>query len=265
MGFACAKSETKTISIKGPNGNIVADVSIPENIKGKKLPIAIIMHGFTSNRNEKLIQSLFDELTANGICAVKFDFDGHGDSGGAFSDMTVPKEIDDALTIYDTFSKFTWVSEIYFIGHSQGGVVASMAAGKLGSDKVAGLCLLAPAAVLRDDALRGQIMGQKYDAQNPPEYIPIFKGLKLGREYVLTAQTLPIYDTSRLYQGPALMLHGTSDIVVPYTYSLRYNENYHNGSLMLVKGLDHSFTGHEQAVAKIVADYLKSTVKDYVL
>ncbi len=117
MGFACAKSETKTISIKGPNGNIVADVSIPENIKGKKLPIAIIMHGFTSNRNEKLIQSLFDELTANGICAVKFDFDGHGDSGGAFSDMTVPKEIDDALTIYDTFSKFTWVSEIYFIGH----------------------------------------------------------------------------------------------------------------------------------------------------
>lgn len=67
------------------------------------------------------------------------------------------------------------------------------------------------------------------------------------------------------YQGPVLMLHGTSDIIVPYTYSLRYNDIYQNGSLRLIKGVDHSFNGYEKEAADIVANFFINTVNDYVL
>lgn len=258
-------SQAETIVIDGPNGNLVADISMPKQGQDEKSPVVVIMHGFTSSRHDPLILALYDEVVSKGLGAIKFDFDGHGDSGGSFKEMTVPKEIDDAVCIINYVRNLPWVSDIYIVGHSQGGVVASMTAGRFGFPSVAGLALLAPAAVLREDAIRGNLMGVNYDAVNPPESIAIYSGLEVGREYVKTAQKLPIYDTARRYQGPVLMLHGTADIIVPYTYSLRYNEIYSNGSLRLLKGFDHPFSGHERDVAKIVTDFLTETERDYVL
>lgn len=52
---------------------------------------------------------------------------------------------------------------------SQGGVVTSMVAGELGAKKA--VAFMAPAAVLRDDAIRGNLFGFKYDSLNPLEYV----------------------------------------------------------------------------------------------
>lgn len=265
VSLSYAVAQTRTIAIDGPNGKLMADVHTPQLNEGEKKPLVIIMHGFTANRNYPLVSAIYEEITAQGLGAIKFDFDGHGESGGSFTDMTVPKEINDALAVYEYACALPWVSDIYFVGHSQGGVVASMTAGKLGTEKVAGVCLLAPAAVLRDDAIRGQLMGTTYDASNPPETVGIYRGLHVGRQYILTAQTLPIYDTAKMYQGPALMLHGTADVIVPYTYTLHYDEIYGTGCLRLLPGVNHSFTGHEKEAASIVADFLRQTVNCYVL
>ena len=61
------------------------------------------------------------------------------------------------------------------------------------------------------------------------------------------------------------MLHGTGDIIVPYTYSLRYNEIYRNGSLRLLYGVDHNFTGHEKEASDVVSDFFVNSAKYYVL
>ena len=67
---------------------------------------------------------------------MKFDFNGHGESEGEFSGMTVPNEIEYAKLVYEYVKSLPFVGDIALTGHSQGGVVASMTAGDFGADGV---------------------------------------------------------------------------------------------------------------------------------
>ena len=149
-----------------------------------------------------------------------------------------------------------YVDGISIAGHSQGGVVTSMLAGELGADNVKSIVLLAPAAVLRDDALRGQVMGATYDAGNPPESVHVYGDYNLGREYILTAQALPIYDIAAKFTGKVCLIHGTSDRIVPYTYSENYHRLYADSELHLIEGADHGFNGFQDEATQIAVDFL---------
>ncbi len=258
-----AFAETQNLSIKGSVGNLSAVIQKPENVSAKKIPLVIVMHGFTSNKNDPIAVTLSNELEKRGIASIRFDFNGHGESDGDFVNMTVLNEIEDAKAVYDYASKLDWVSSVSLAGHSQGGVVASMTAGELGAKKVKALALFAPAAVLREDAIRGNIMGTTYDSLNPPEYVEIFGELHLGHEYIKTAQTLKIFETAQNYSGPVCLLHGTGDVVVPYSYSERYQSIYKNKKteLHLIDSDDHGFTHNLQSVAEIAADFFKKNAK----
>ena len=131
-----------------------------------------------------------------------------------------------------------------------------MLAGELGAENIKSIVLLAPAAVLRDDAIRGNVMGTAYDAGNPPESVKIFGKYDLGRDYMVTAQTLPIYETAEKFTGPACIIHGTGDRIVPYTYGERYHKNYKNSEINLLHGADHGFTGFETEAAEIAVAFL---------
>ena len=252
-------AKSQSVQIDGDHGKLSAVIQTPD---GKaSYPLVMILHGFTGNKNEPLLTTLADNLEKAGIASIRFDFNGHGESEGNFSDMTVLNEIEDAKKVYNYVSKLKGVTSVSIAGHSQGGVVTSMVAGELGTKKVKCIALMAPAAVLRDDAIRGQLFNFKYDSMNPPEYVEIFNGLKLGRNYIVTAQTLPIYETAEKFQGSALMIHGTGDIVVPYTYSLHYQHIYPKSQLELLPGFDHSFKQDVAKAAKIVSDYFVKQLK----
>ena len=124
-----------------------------------------------------------------------------------------------------------------------------------GAKKIKAVVLMAPAAVLREDCIRRNLFGVTYDAINPPAFVEIFGGHKVGRNYILSAQTLPIYETAEKFTGPALMIHGKADVIVPYTYSLSYKKIFRRGKVQLLDGADHSFRGDEKRVAKIAADF----------
>lgn len=252
-----ASAQVQSVIIDGDHGKLSAILQIPDG--QKKYPLVIICHGFTANKEHILLKNLADELEMRGVASIRFDFNGHGASEGNFQDMTVLNEIEDAKKIYDYASKLPNVKKISIAGHSQGGVVASMIAGELGAKKIYRVALMAPAAVLRDDALRGNLMGVTYDALNPPEFVEFSTphgSYKIGRNYVTTAQTLPIFETAEKFTGSALMIHGTGDIVVPYTYSLSYRKIYKRGDIKLIENADHSFHGVELTVAGIAADFL---------
>lgn len=251
-----ASAQSQNLSIDGDHGKLSAILQTPD--AQAKYPLVILCHGFTANKNHPLLKSLSNDLEARGIASIRFDFNGHGDSDGDFQAMTVLNEIEDAQKVYEYASTLPNVKSISIAGHSQGGVVASMVAGQLGSKKIKSVVLMAPAAVLRDDALRGKLMGKSYNAANPPDYVEISTKhgkYKVGRNYILTAQVLPIYETAEKFTGAALMIHGTGDVVVPYTYSLSYKKIYKRGEIILLDGVDHSFHGNERRVAKLAADF----------
>ncbi|MBQ7221550.1 MAG: alpha/beta fold hydrolase [Synergistaceae bacterium] len=259
LSFAMAASgETLPLKIDGAVGKLSAVIQRPELEAGKKCPIVMLLHGFTGNKSNRPLTDTADLLESAGIASIRFDFNGHGESEGDFVNMTVLNEIEDAKKVYEYVKALDWVESVSVGGHSQGGVVTSMLAGELGAENVKSIVLFAAAAVLRDDAIRGSVMGTTYDAGNPPESVSIFGRFNLGRNYMVSSQTLPIYETAEKYTGPVCLIHGTGDRIVPYTYSERYHKNYVNSEIHLLDGVDHGFTGAEEEAAKIAVLFLKS-------
>ena len=144
------------------------------------------------------------------------------------------------------------MTEIGFLGHSQGGVIASMTAGRLAAAGVrvpAGVVLLAPGSVIKEAGQGGKFFNARFDPADPPEFIRCWGMMKLGREYLLTTQQLDIYGTAAAYEGPVLLLHGTKDTIVHRWCSEKYLETYGpRATLAKVDGENHLITRRKKEI-----------------
>ena len=255
------------VSIDGDHGRLQAVIQKPELLPGQQCPMVVFCHGFGGRKEGELFELIADTLQAHGIASLRFDFNGHGESEGDFKDMTVPNEIEDTKRVAEYAASLRYVSGLALVGHSQGGVVAAMTAGELsqqdGEGELRAVALMAPAAVLRDDAIRGNTMGKTYDPFDPGEYVELWGGQKLGAEYIRTAFSLPIYETAAKYHGPALIVHGNADRVVPYTYGERFQQIWPGSELVIQEYFDHGFTQNTYRTADIVAQYLIRQLKPH--
>ena len=223
---------------------------------GEIYDMAIIFHGFTANRNTSLLREIANSLRDENIASVRFDFNGHGDSDGKFENMTVLNEIEDANAILNYVKTDPHVRNIYLVGHSQGGVVASMLAG-LYPDLIKKVVLLAPAATLKGDALEGNTQGVTYNPDHIPDRLP-FKDLTLGGFYLRIAQQLPIYEVSAQFTKPVCLIHGTDDTVVSPNASKKYDQIYQNSTLHLIEGADHCFSdSYQKNAVNLTTDFYR--------
>ena len=253
------------VTIDGDHGKLSAIIQKPALREGEKCPMVVFCHGFGGTKDGPLFELICDTLQAHGIASVRFDFNGHGESEGAFKDMTVPNEIEDAKKVAEYVCDLRYVSDLAIVGHSQGGVVASMTAGELsevlGKPAFRAVALMAPAAVLREDAIRGNTFGKQYDPLDPPEYVQLWGTQQLGANYIRTAFSLPIYETAAKYQGPALIIHGNADRIVPYTYGERFHQIWPKSEFVMQEYVDHGFSQNIYRSTDIVAQYLIGKLK----
>lgn len=220
--------------------------------------IAILMHGFKGDMGydeRKIIPTVAHALNEAGLPTLRFDFDGCGKSDGQFVDMTVLSELLDGMKVIDFVRQKIQPQQLYLVGHSQGGVVASMLAAYY-RDVIDKLVLLAPAATLKDDALRGICQGVTYDPQHIPDQV-VVDGFPVGGDYFRTAQLLPIYETAQHFANPVLLIHGTADQVVSPEASRKYNVILPNNQLHLIDGEGHLLNGPKKSeVAQLVTNFL---------
>ena len=252
----------RDFKVHGPQGGIAMDITLPKGLdpETEKCPMVILMHGIFSSGNIVPIPALARELADNGIASIRFDFGGHWRSEGEMQQMTIGKEIEDALAIWEYARSLPYVSEIGLLGHSQGGVVASMTAGILESrgEKPAGLVLIAPGSVVQDACRNGRFFGAEFNPADPPEFVKCFGIMKLGREYILTTQELDIYGTAKDYTGPVRLIHGSKDTIVPMSCSERYAETYGDRSeLIVVEGENHLITRKKKKVVVLSVGFFK--------
>ena len=248
------------VTIDGDHGKLQAVIQKPDLKPGQQCPMVVFCHGFGGTKEGPLFELITDSLQKHGVASIRFDFNGHGESEGKFEEMTVPNEINDAKKVIEYVRDLRYVSKIALVGHSQGGVVASMTAGEMGSD-ISAVVLMAPAAVLRDDAIRGSTFGKQYNPLDPPEYVELWGPQRLGRNYIKTAFSLPIYETAANYHGPALIIHGNGDRIVPYTYGLRFHQQWKGSEYVLQEYFDHGFSQNIYRTTDIVSDFLLRTLK----
>lgn len=149
--------------------------------------------------------------------------------------------------------------EIYIIGHSMGGVIASHLASKY--DKVKKLVLIAPAFEYNSNP--GFKLFKYYDRKFIFEtstrfFVGIIKEFKdLVKVYKNSIKEVNI---------PVLMIQGKDDILVPYLGITKIFEriNSNNKNLILINGLPHAFFNDEryEDIIEMVADFLNSNKFD---
>lgn len=250
--------------VRGPQGGISFKLTLPDgfNPDTDRCPMVILMHGIFSSKDSNPIPALAKGLAQAGIASIRFDFDGHGKSEGKMQDMTIEKEIADAMAIWEYVRGLPYVSGTGFLGHSQGGVVASMTAGRLaseGGEVPKAMVLIAPGSVIKEACRGGKFFNARFDPKDPPEYIRCWGIKKLGREYILSTQELEIYETAAAYKGNVLLLHGTKDRIVPMWCSERYKETYGDkAELSKIEGENHTITRRRDEVVRQTVSFFKS-------
>ena len=196
--------------------------------KGRKLPIAIVCHGFMANM--MTVKHYAQFLAEMGYAAFCFDFCGGcvmmGKSDGKTTEMSVLTEVSDlkAVIEYAKEREYTDETSILLMGCSQGGFVSALAAAKLKSE-IKKLVLFYPALCIPDDAKAGKMMWAKFDPQNIPEIVKCGP-MKLGCCYVSDAVNMDPFTEIKGYAGDVLIVHGTADKIVNISYAEQAAKEY---------------------------------------
>lgn len=114
-------------------------VSLAVKRQAGAAPTFVWLGGFRSDMAGTKAEALAGWAAARGQAFVRFDYSGHGRSGGRFEDGTLSRWLGDALAVLETIP-----GPLVLAGSSMGGWIALLAARWLA--RVAGLLLIAPAA-----------------------------------------------------------------------------------------------------------------------
>ena len=136
----------KNIEIPGMRGNIPATIQLPaKSARGEELPLVVLCHGFTGNRQgDGHFAPLAEDLAAHGIATVRLDFAGCGDSTEPYANYTLANMAADVDSVIGYMQATYGTGKTALVGHSMGGRLASLYP-QLGQYPVTALALWSPA------------------------------------------------------------------------------------------------------------------------
>ena len=136
----------KNIEIPGTRGNIPATIQLPaKSARGEELPLVVLCHGFTGNRQgDGHFAPLAEDLAAHGIATVRLDFAGCGDSTEPYAKYTLANMAADVDSVIGYMQATYGTGKTALVGHSMGGRLASLYP-QLGQYPVTALVLWSPA------------------------------------------------------------------------------------------------------------------------
>ncbi len=204
-------------------------------------PGVIFMGGFNSDMTGTKACALEAACRNEGRAFIRFDYSGHGESSGAFTDGTIGGWTDDAIAVLDQVSDGPQV----LVGSSMGGWIMLLVA-LARPARAAGLVGIASAPDFTEE-----LMWRRFDDDirqgllrtgvhhRPSEYdddpYPItMKLIEEGRNHLLLERPIAIH-------CPVRLLHGMKDRDVPWTTAPRIAEKLlaEDVRAMIIKDGDH--------------------------
>jgi pimeloyl-ACP methyl ester carboxylesterase len=183
--------------------------------------------GFKSDMRGTKAQALAAYAEASGRALVRFDYSGHGESGGSFEEGTISRWRNEALAVFEAFARGPQV----VVGSSMGGWIALLLARELAlrpaaQAAIAGLVLIAPAADFTEELMWPALSPEAKHAiveqgtwQRPSAYgdgpYPITRTLiEDGRNHLVLGAPIEI-------GCPVRILQGVKDPDVPWRHAVR--------------------------------------------
>ena len=244
--------ECRAIHIPVGGGTIGGLLFIPRH--QDPVPLVILSHGLGRNNVSNVAWA--ERFAAEqGMAAFCYDFRGCGPlSSGTFTEMSVMTEAADVNAVLKEALIWDFVDpkRIVLLGRSQGGMASAITAAEHPLEPAA-LVLLYPAFVIPDDLhrifLSKDRLPETYDHH----------GHVLGRIYALDAWDYDVYNEIGAYEGPVLIIHGTEDKTVPFSYSERAAQVYSDVKLIAVEGAGHGFSEEDQNKAFLdITEFLRA-------
>jgi pimeloyl-ACP methyl ester carboxylesterase len=224
-------------------------------------PCVFWLGGFKSDMQGTKAVALDNWAAASGRACTRFDYSGHGESSGEFSDGTIGRWLEDSLAVFSATAKGPQV----LVGSSMGGWMALLLVRELkrrpvAGALVAGLVLIAPAVDFTEELMwknfpantRKEIEEKGFwlrPSDYDPAGYPITRGLiEEGRNHLLLGGLI---DTG----CPVRILQGVQDPDVPWHHAVELSSRLAQDDvvLTLVKDGDHRLSRPEDLERLIAA------------
>jgi pimeloyl-ACP methyl ester carboxylesterase len=215
--------------------------------------------GFNSDMQGTKALALDAWAAGQGRACVRFDYSGHGESGGAFIDGTIGRWLEESLAVFEQFCSGPQV----VIGSSMGGWMALLLAREMAKridrrPSLAGLVLIAPAPDFTD-ALMWNAFSPEVKKQietdgvwlRPSQYgepYPITRALiEEGRNHLLLGSAIDV-------GCPVRILQGAQDPDVPWqhAFALAHRLPADDVVLTMIQDGDHRLS-RPQDIARLIA------------
>ncbi len=204
-------------------------------------PGVVFLHGLMSDMTGGKALHVEAFCRAQGRAFVRFDSFGHGRSSGVFTDGTVGRWADDAVSVLDRLTEGPQV----LVGSSLGAWIMLLAALRR-PHRVAGLIGIAAAPDFTEDLMPNLLTPEQKAAlerdgkvdlpsdYGDPPYTFTRRLLDEGRDHLVLRRPIAL-------DVPARFIHGLKDKDVPWETSLRAVEAMQSddAALILVKDGDH--------------------------
>lgn len=228
--------------------------------RGGAAPGLFWLGGFKSDMQGTKAVALDAWAAGNGRSCIRFDYSGHGESGGDFAEGTIGRWLEDSAAVFEAFAEGPQV----LIGSSMGSWLALLLARELKGRKargsVAGLVLIAPAVDFTEELMWKKFSPQvkrqietEGSWQRPSQYsegaYPITRGLiEGGRRHLLLGGLI---ETG----CPVRILQGVQDTDVPWQHAVELSSRLARDDvvLTLVKDGDHRLSRPEDIERLIAA------------
>jgi pimeloyl-ACP methyl ester carboxylesterase len=240
-------------------GEGIAARSIAVRAREGSAPGLFWLGGFKSDMAGTKALALDEWAAAQRRACVRFDYSGHGESGGAFVDGTIGRWLEESVVVFDRFCAGPQV----VIGSSMGGWMALLLAREIarrpaGRASLAGLVLIAPAPdfteVLMWNGFSPKVK-QEIESKGvwlrPSEYgepYPITRALiEEGRNHLLLGSAIEV-------GCPVRILQGAQDPDVPWqhAFALAHRLPADDVVLTMIQDGDHRLS-RPQDIARIIA------------
>jgi pimeloyl-ACP methyl ester carboxylesterase len=224
-------------------------------------PALLWLGGFNSDMKGIKAQSLDAWAREKGRAIVRFDYSGHGESGGNFLDGTIGRWLEESRAVLDAFCRGPQI----VVGSSMGGWLALLLSADLArrpsaSANLAGMVLIAPAVDFTEELMwkrfspevKRQIEQNGVWARPSPysdEPYPITRALiEEGRDHLLLGGMI---ETG----CPVRILQGAQDTDVPWQHALELSARFARDDVVvtIVKDGDHRLSRLEDIERLIAA------------
>ena len=221
--------------------------------------IAVLCHGFLSNKNSSTNKALTRQLLEKDIATLRFDFFGQGESEGPFEHITITTALNQALAALD-LARAKGFKRIGLMGSSFGGLVAILAAAN--RKDLACLALKCPVPDF-EEMLRLEFKPEGIETWKQTGTIPNVadgKGrVKLHYGFYEDCAQHIGYDAAKTVTVPTVIVQGDQDEYVPMHQAQRLYDGLRGKKhLEVIFGADHGFSQADdfRRMTNLLTDWL---------